>query len=207
MSTDRANTRAAILDAARRLLEERGYHGIGLDAIGREAGVSRQAVYLHFQSKAGLLLALVEHVDVQHDLAASLAQTRSAPDGPSMLDALVEHIASYTPLIHRIATVLDTARRTDPDAEGAWQNRMADRRASQRRLVARLAQDGQLARGWSVESATDLIWALTSIRVWEDLVIDRGWPRTRYIRHLRRVLRASLLAPRRTRVAGNAAEP
>jgi AcrR family transcriptional regulator len=56
MPTQRLDARAAILDAARRLLEERGYHGIGLDAIGREAGVSRQAVYLHFRSKAGLLL-------------------------------------------------------------------------------------------------------------------------------------------------------
>ncbi len=196
MSSDRTDTRAAILDAARRLLEERGYHGIGLDAIGREAGVSRQAVYLHFQSKAGLLLALVEHVDEQHDLAASIAPIALAPDGPSMLDALVEHTASYTPLIHRIATLLDTARRTDPDAEAAWQNRMADRRAGHRRLAARLAQEGRLDRGWSIEGAADLLWTLTSIRVWEDLVIERGWPRTRYIRHLRQVLRASLLAPR-----------
>jgi AcrR family transcriptional regulator len=199
MSTDRADTRAAILDAARRLLEERGYHGIGLGAIGREAGVSRQAVYLHFQSKAGLLLALVEHVDQQHDLAASLEPVLSAADGPSMLDAWVEHTASYTPLIRRSAMVLGTARRTDPDAEAAWQNRMADRRAGQRRVVARLAQEGRLARGWSIEAAADLIWTLTSIRVWEDLVIDRGWQRTRYVRHLQQVLRASLVATRSRR--------
>jgi hypothetical protein len=76
---------------------------------------------------------------------------------------------------------------------------MADRRAGQRRLVARLAQEGRLARGWSVESAADLIWALTSIRVWEDLVVDRGWPRARYKRHLRQVLRGSLLAPLKRR--------
>jgi hypothetical protein len=31
--------------------------------------------------------------------------------------------------------------------------------------------------------------------VWEDLVIERGWSKSRYVEHLRRVLRASLLAP------------
>ncbi|HEY2743688.1 MAG TPA: helix-turn-helix domain-containing protein [Polyangia bacterium] len=195
MSTER-DTRAAILDAARRLLEERGYYGIGLDAIGRAAGVSRQAVYLHFRSKAGLLLALVEHVDQQHDLDASRAPIAAARDAPAMLDALVAHMVSYTPRIHRIATVLDSARRTDSAAEAAWQNRMASRRAGQRRIVARLAEEGRLAEGWSIDAATDFVWALTSIRVWEDLVLARGWPKRRYVQHLRRVLRASLVARR-----------
>lgn len=196
MSTARGATRAAILDAARTLLEERGYFGIGLDAIGQAAGVSRQAVYLHFRSKAGLLLALVEHIDEQQGLAASVARIQSAADGPAMLDALVEHIAAYTPRIHRIATVFDTARRTDRDAAAAWQSRMAARRAGQRRLIERLAREGRLAPGWSIDAAADLLWALTSVRVWEDLVIERGWSKSRYVEHLRRVLRGSLVAAR-----------
>ena len=113
-----------------------------------------------------------------------------------MLDALVAHNAAYTPLVHRIATVLDTARRTDPDAEAAWQDRMAGRYAGHRRLVERLAQEGALAAGWSVEAATDLVWTLTSVRVWEDLVVARGWSKQRYVRHLRTVLRRALVASR-----------
>jgi AcrR family transcriptional regulator len=193
MSTSASTTRSVILDAARRLLEAHGYHGVGLDAIAREAGVSRQAVYLHFESKAGLLLALVEHVDEGHDLAGRTARIERAGSGAAMLDALVLHSASYTPLIYRIATVLETARRNDPDAEAAWQNRMANRYAGQSRLVQRLAAEGALAAGWSLEAATDLLWALTSIRVWEDLVIGRGWSKRRYVRHLRAVLRGALV--------------
>ncbi len=199
MSTERSTTETSILDAARQLLETRGYHGIGLDAIARAAGVSRQAVYLHFGSKAGLLLALVDHVDAREGLAERTERIRTATSGTAMLEALVAHIAEFTPLVHRIATVLDTARRTDPDAEAAWQSRMAKRYAAQRRLAERLAEEGRLAAGWSVEAATDLVWTLTSIRVWEDLVIERGWSKQRYVGHVTDVLRGALVARRSTR--------
>jgi AcrR family transcriptional regulator len=187
-------TRVEILEAARRMLEARGYHGIGLDAIAREARVSRQAVYLHFQSKAGLLVALVEHIDATGGLKEHFAVVDRVKAGPKLLEVLVELIASYTPMIHAIATVLDTARRTDPDAEAAWENRMTDRRKGLRRAVARLDAEGLLAPGLSPEAATDLMWVLTSTRVWEDLVIARGWSKRRYVEHLSAVLRSAILA-------------
>ena len=52
-------TRTQILEAARAMFEELGYHGAGLEAVAKMAGVSRQAIYLHFPSKAELLTALI----------------------------------------------------------------------------------------------------------------------------------------------------
>ena len=64
MSRTRSETtRAAILAAALRLLEHDGYHAVGLAAVGREAGVSRQSIYLHFGSKANLLRALLDDLN------------------------------------------------------------------------------------------------------------------------------------------------
>jgi AcrR family transcriptional regulator len=194
-----STTRTAILDVGRRLLEARGYDGIGLDTIAREAGVSRQAVYLHFKSKAGLLLALVEHVDETEELAASLAPIERAGSAVAMLDAVVEHIGVFTPRIYRIATALDGARRSHPEAEAAWQDRMANRYVTPRRIVQRLAAEGVLAAGWSRKAATDFVWALTSIRVWEDLVIERGWSKRDYVQHVQAVLRATLVDKSPTR--------
>ena len=58
VSSSRAtNTRAAILDAARAMFEEKGYFAVGLEAVAARAGISRQAIYLHFESKADLLRA------------------------------------------------------------------------------------------------------------------------------------------------------
>jgi AcrR family transcriptional regulator len=155
--------------------------------------VSRQAIYLHFKSKAGLLFALVDHVDSVEGLPGRLAKLGRATSGRALLDACVSHAAEYTPLIYRIATAFDSARRTDTAADAAWQSRMSQRRAGTEMICRRLGSEGLLNPGWSVGAAADFLWVMTSIRVWEDLVMVRGWTRGQYVRYLRSSLRASLV--------------
>ena len=57
-----SSRRPQILEAAREIFEELGYYGAGLEAVAKKAGVSRQAIYLHFPSKVELLTALHLHV-------------------------------------------------------------------------------------------------------------------------------------------------
>ncbi len=82
MSTTKEETRSHLLKAARKLLVERGFHGVGLEDIAAAAGVSRQAVYKsHFTSKADLLLALVQHMHVAEkldELTRPVLEARSA---------------------------------------------------------------------------------------------------------------------------------
>ncbi|HEY0904096.1 MAG TPA: TetR/AcrR family transcriptional regulator [Marmoricola sp.] len=56
----KAATAAGILDAAEALFRERGFQATTIDEIAEKADVSVGAVYFHFQTKAGLYLALVE---------------------------------------------------------------------------------------------------------------------------------------------------
>src|SRR5207248_3078174 len=56
----RAQTRAALLDAAERLWAERGIRGASLDEIAARAGLTKGAVYSNFASKSDLVLALLE---------------------------------------------------------------------------------------------------------------------------------------------------
>lgn len=51
----RGGTRAALLRAATELLESQGIEAVTLRAVGRRAGVSRQAPYKHFANKQDLL--------------------------------------------------------------------------------------------------------------------------------------------------------
>lgn len=51
--------RAAILEAAMRLFFHKGYRAAGMEAIAREAGVSKQTVYAHFGSKESLFEAMI----------------------------------------------------------------------------------------------------------------------------------------------------
>jgi AcrR family transcriptional regulator len=56
----RPSRRAALLDAAARLFDERGYHGTSIRDIAEATGVTPGAIYSHHASKARLLLAVYE---------------------------------------------------------------------------------------------------------------------------------------------------
>src|SRR5687768_12390120 len=56
---DREKTVADILDAAERLLGEKGPDGFGLAELGREAGISFGLIHHYFGGKEGLLRAVL----------------------------------------------------------------------------------------------------------------------------------------------------
>ena len=90
-SGGRPETRTQILEAARALFEELGYYGAGLEAVAKKAGVSRQAIYLHFPSKAELLTALHLHIFAT-DVVPAL-ERHPITDAMTALDALDATIA------------------------------------------------------------------------------------------------------------------
>jgi AcrR family transcriptional regulator len=56
----RAQTRERLLEAARRLFVERGFHTTTLDEVAEQAGHTKGAVYSAFESKADLFLAIFD---------------------------------------------------------------------------------------------------------------------------------------------------
>lgn len=56
----RAETRARLLDAAARLFADHGVDGVSVDAVAEAAERTSGAVYDHFGSKQGLLMAVLE---------------------------------------------------------------------------------------------------------------------------------------------------
>jgi AcrR family transcriptional regulator len=63
----RATTRRALLDAARSLFAERGYHGAAAEEIVRRAGLTRGALYHHFRDKKDLFRAVVDEMEGEID--------------------------------------------------------------------------------------------------------------------------------------------
>src|SRR3954471_3301887 len=49
-----------LLDATKAIVAERGFHAVSIEAVAREAGITRPIVYGHFRDLPGLLQALVD---------------------------------------------------------------------------------------------------------------------------------------------------
>ena len=85
----RAATRGDLLAAAERLIAERGFAEASLADIATVAGVSKGAIYHHFQSKEDLLLALLDERFAER--IAAVARIAAAP-GAEAAQRLVEEI-------------------------------------------------------------------------------------------------------------------
>jgi AcrR family transcriptional regulator len=194
VSSRRAATRDAILDAARSLFEARGYYAVGLEAVARKAGVSRQAIYLHFDSKAALVDALHTRIN-EHDVAPVIDRVWALPDASSALDQFVAASAAVIPRILAIANVLHAPRHVDPDAAATYRPPAQSRYDDCRRMAEWLDRDALLASGVAVRDAADVLWNMASIHSFESLVVDRGWSAKRWTRWVQRSVRRLLLEP------------
>lgn len=173
-------TRRRLLDATLKLLVKRGGANVKLSEVARAARVSRQAIYLHFADRAELFTAVVRHGDEQRGIPAAVQRIMDAPSGVDAIRAMVALQARLNPDIWPIARALEAVRRVDAAAELSWQDRLEHRLNGCRAIVARLAQEGTLCPGMAEDVAADLLCTLTSLRMWEDLVLERGWTAKQY---------------------------
>lgn len=185
-------TRNEILDRAWDLISERGAD-ISMSQIAAESGVSRQSVYLHFKTRGGLLLALVQRADERFEVKEDFFSALEIEDPFKRLDECLKVWFEFAEKIHPVATDLIRLRTTDVDADAAWIDRMTDLRTWERQLVQSLAGDGALSDGWQVDDAVDYLWAGTSIQIWDVLHCDRSWSASKISKILRKSVAKTLL--------------
>jgi AcrR family transcriptional regulator len=172
---------------------ERNGRGVRMSDVAGAAGVSRQAVYDHFGSRADLMVSTVRHGDEVLGLDGRLRRYRAASSGVERLGAIIEFWGNYVPEIHGIARALLAARESDEAVAAAWDDRMGAVYEACRDIVERLHRDGVLAPGWSLEEAADVLWTMLSIRGWESLVLERGWPVSRYVERMQELTRRAFV--------------
>jgi AcrR family transcriptional regulator len=187
-------TRKRILDAAWALLEQRG-SAVRIADIAASAGVSRQAVYLHFRDRFSLFTAVADHIDISFGRDRLREHVFGAPTGRESLRRWVETMSWYTAKIDPVTRVLELAAESDEALAAAWRDRLTGRRGHVRRIVERIATDGQLAEGWTVEDASDLAFTMTLPGPWRVLTAAFGWSTERYTRDITSMLERALLAP------------
>ncbi len=169
-------TRTRILAAARELLVGGdAFAAFTIDAVARKAGVARMTIYYQFDSKTGLLEALMD------DLAARGQMDRLALafQQPEPLDALAEFIAAFARFwsVERLALRrLRSLAALDPDFEQAVRGRDEWRRQGLRVIMQRMQERYARPTTEMMDEAVDLLYTLTSFETFDTLAGTRRTP-------------------------------
>lgn len=126
-------TRQRLLDAARQVLREQGYHGARVDDIVSLAGTSHGTFYLYFANKHDLLAALMRQCMAELEtLADKLPRIPGDESGRALLRSWLEEFdetyREQGPVIRAWLEAQEAGGGTDPgDAVGVLQDAFASR--------------------------------------------------------------------------------
>lgn len=166
-----AATRDRILDAAEQLFAEHGVSRTTLQHIATAAGVTRGAIYWHFDDKVALFNAMIERVVMP--LESALAQLDT--DNPlcdlreymlaglrkTVQDERARRVFEIAALKMEFVGELEAARVRRRQSLQAWMERSEER-------ITRAAEHGELREGVVPRAAALGMWSLVDglIRSW-----------------------------------------
>jgi AcrR family transcriptional regulator len=136
--------------------------------VARAAGLSRQAIYLHFPDRKTLLIALALRAKEEHPMP----KVDAAPSARTALGAMVARFAEIYPKVWPVVRAQESEIRDRSIAPDC------------RALAERFRSEGALAAHLSPAAAADLLSTLLSLAMWKELVVARGWDSARYKSHV-----------------------
>lgn len=110
-----------ILDAAAVVFYEKGFHGAGVDELGKRAGLSGPTLYRHFASKDEILAALFN--EAMDELVSATAMIHDDPFKD--LDRLIRHHVAYAVQKRQLVNVY---QREDRSLVQPWKRLFTHRR-------------------------------------------------------------------------------
>jgi len=198
-------TRADVVAAAQRLFVARGYTATTIEAIADEAAVPLGTVYRLFESKRGILLAVLDVVfggDDEQVAYRGRPATRAAlahEDPNRLLEAFAPLTRELLERSAPVLQVLRSAAETDQDAVELYAEARRQQYDGRSNVARLLARRGQLAV--SEREAADILFTLMSPEVFLILTRERGWSAEQYERWLTQAMQATLLGALRETVA------
>ena len=167
-------TRMRIIEAVFARLREAPAEPIAIDRIARMAGVARSTVYAIFGSRSGLFDAVGRELSARSGYER-LVDAKHQPDARDHLRAGFRAASEMLAANRDIYRALRSMAQLDEQAVGGVVRRMDEERAGgMARLAGRLAEQGVLREGLSLEDAEHMLWVLTSFESFDSLYTGRG---------------------------------
>lgn len=161
---DAVRNRALLLDAARRLVTERGADAVTMDDVAAAAGVGKGTLFRRFGSRAGLMMVLLDEDERASQEAFLFGPPPLGPDAPP-LDRLVAFGRERMCFAHTHRALLSAANR-DPRTRHAPAAAVLRRHV--RVVLATAKTTGDL------DAQTDALLALLDVDYVEHQLTERG---------------------------------
>jgi AcrR family transcriptional regulator len=184
-------TQALILDAARRLFLEQGYHTTTIEMIAAEAGVAVSTIYAIFHNKRGILQAMREAWHQESGQRDIYTRAREESDPQKRLAQAARATRRQWETGAALTRVYNAAASADPEAAAELSVALEGRRKNLTAFIEEMAQ--KLRPGLDAERAAEIFLALTMAEIYDTLVRQRGWTPDEYETWLTTLLRQQLL--------------
>lgn len=189
------STRLKILSSTCKLMEERRGINVKMGDIAEDAGISRQALYLHFASRTELMVATVGYIDEIKGVSNRIASLDHATCAIVKLEEFMFFWGNYIPEIYGLAKALLNTRHTDKATAQAWESCMSHLRDMSQKVIESIYQEGLLVPFLEQQEASELFWALVSIQNWEQLTQECSWTTEQYIERMTKSLKHTFISP------------
>ncbi len=167
-------TRARVLAAARELiLGENALAGFSMEAVARQAGVTRMTVYQRFGSKRGLLEALFDDMGARGRLGERLPDAFSRPDALEALQAYIEAFCDFWESDRALNRRLRGFAALDKEFAAAIAARYERRHHAIEMLLRRLSGHGITPPPAAREALVETLLALTGFEFYDVLAGER----------------------------------
>jgi len=192
-NTQAAQTRARILTSARNLFESEGFEYVTIEKIAQGANVSIPTIYSLFQSKLGVLRALMDDA-LPSDHFKALVEKSIDEKSPKKRLSISAKIARQMYDAERAEMgIFQGAAVLAPELRELEKEREIRRYNRQEVTIKAMVKENSLIKGLSATKARDILWALTGRDMYRMFVVEQGWTSDEYEKWLTQLLVSSLI--------------
>lgn len=192
-----ARNREKVLDVAERRFRTDGYASTTVATIAADAGVSAELIYKSFGNKGGIVRALYDRGLAGTGPVAAYQRSdemrERQTDPADILEEWGRLTAEVAERVTPIRLLLRTAAATDLDMAALLERTEGERLERMRHHAEFLAERGYLRADVGIANATDVLWACSSVELYELLVLHRRWPPHQFAAFITDLMRAGLL--------------
>ena len=175
-----------ILQAAKEVLLEKGYHETSMDEIAARVGIAKGTLYLHFSRKEDLVLALIEN-EIRSSLLA-IEQIRSMEVNAQEKLRLILH-SMYQNLWNK-QTSFATFLHTSTDLKAVLKEKHGSVFHQIKEQIVALLEEGQNSGQFDTlipaEVLLNIFFCMCSPRAFQALVVEKQMPIEEFISYIER---------------------